>query len=76
MFAVRGVIQDNTVLVDGAAIMGYDGRDVIVTVLDTSSHKREGNELSRSPGIARGKFVCPDDIDEDNEMIAQWFQGS
>ena len=27
-------------------------------------------------GIAKGKFVCPDDIDEDNEMIARWFEGA
>lgn len=30
----------------------------------------------RRPGIAKGKFVCPDDIDEDNELIAQWFEGT
>ena len=29
----------------------------------------------RKPGIAEGKFVCPDDIDEDNDLIASWFEG-
>ncbi len=36
-----------------------------------SQHKA----VARKPGIAEGKFVCPDDIDEDNEMIASWFEG-
>ena len=36
-----------------------------------SQHKT----VARNPGIAKGKFVCPDDIDEDNEMIASWFEG-
>ena len=76
MFAVKGVIQGNTVLVDDAAIMKYDGRDVIVTILDTLQLRKDGTLFSRKPGIAKGKFICPDDIDEDNEMIAQWFEGS
>ena len=76
MFAVRGVIRGNTVLVDDAAVTGYDGSDVIVTVLDTPLYKAEKNTMSRRPGIAKGKFICPDDIDEDNEMIAQWFGSS
>ena len=36
-----------------------------------SQHKA----VARKPGIAKGKFVCPDDIDEDNELIASWFEG-
>ena len=31
--------------------------------------------MTRKPGIAEGKFVCPDNIDEDNELIASWFEG-
>ena len=76
MFAVRGVIQGNTVLVDDAAITGYDGSDVIVTILDVSSYSRKKKTVSRTPGIAKGKFICPDNIDTDNEQIAQWFEGS
>ena len=76
MFAVRGVIRGNTVLVDDAAVTEYDGNDVIVTVLDTPLYKAEKNTMSRRPGIAKGKFICPDNIDEDNEMIAQWFGSS
>ena len=75
MFAVRGVIRGNTVLVDDAAVTGYDGSDVIVTVLDMPPHRGEGKTVSRRPGIAKGKFICPDNIDEDNETIAQWFGG-
>ena len=67
MFAVRGVIRGNTVLVDDTAVTGYDGSDVIVTVLDTPPYRVEKSAMSRRPGIAKGKFMCPDNIDEDNE---------
>ena len=33
-------------------------------------------QTKRKPGIAQGKFVCPDDIDADNEMIANMFEGN
>ena len=41
---------------------------------ETSPSKR--TQTKRKPGIAQGKFVCPDDIDEDNEMIANMFEGN
>lgn len=34
MLAVKGIIQGNTVVVDGDDIRNYDGKDVIVTILD------------------------------------------
>ena len=73
MFAVKGVIQGNTVLVDDAAIAGYDGRNVIVTVLDTSSSRKEKNAGPRRLGIADGKFEIPDNIDVHNDEIAAMF---
>ena len=33
-------------------------------------------QTKRKPGIAKGKFVCPDDIDADNEIIANMFEGN
>lgn len=41
---------------------------------DTVPSKR--TQPKRKPGIAQGKFVCPDDIDADNEMIANMFEGN
>ena len=29
----------------------------------------------RVPGTAKGKFVCPDTLDEGDELIADWFEG-
>lgn len=34
MVAVRGIIQGNTVIVEDEDIKRYDGKDVIVTILD------------------------------------------
>lgn len=34
MLAVKGIIKGNTVIVDGDDIRDYDGKDVIVTILD------------------------------------------
>ena len=33
------------------------------------------NKCQRRIGIAEGKFVCPNDIDADNEIIAKLFNG-
>ena len=33
------------------------------------------SDVAKRIGIAKGKFVCPDSIDEDNELIADWFEG-
>ncbi|MBQ9564843.1 MAG: hypothetical protein IJU98_04570 [Synergistaceae bacterium] len=76
MFAVKGVIQGNTVLMDDAEVTKYDGHDAIVTILDAASYKNVGIVPARKPGIAKGKFICPDNIDEDNERISQWFEGN
>ena len=52
----------------------------IVTMLEAMKNliaetKDETNgRFHRKPGIAQGKFVCPDDIDADNEMIANMFE--
>ena len=72
MFAVKGIVQGNVVVVN-EELLPFDGREVIVTVLDVPEKPDKKNE--RVLGLAKGKFVCPDDFDEDNELIAQWFEG-
>lgn len=73
MFAVRGIVKGNAVSLN-EEMSEYQGREAIVTVLDIPAEVRKGKD--RVPGIAKGKFVCPDDIDEDGELIAQWFEGA
>lgn len=34
MLAVKGIIQGNTVVIEDENIKAYDGKDVIVTILD------------------------------------------
>ena len=48
--------------------------EFLKTINDQESEPQH-KAVARKPGIAKGKFVCPDDIDEDNEMIASWFEG-
>ena len=72
MYAVKGIVKGNTVVVSDE-MSQYQGKEAIVTVLDMSAGTHKGK--NRVPGIAKGKFVCPDDIDEDNEEIARMFEG-
>lgn len=37
--------------------------------------RQHARPTKRKAGIAAGKFVVPDDIDADNELIASWFEG-
>lgn len=48
-------------------IIARNGRPVAKIVLLPQEKK------PRRIGVAEGKFVCPEDIDEDNELIAQMF---
>ena len=73
MFAVRGIVKGNAVALN-EEMSAYQGREAIVTVLDVPAEIRKGKD--RVPGIAKGKFVCPDDMDEDGELISQWFEGA
>ena len=74
MLALRGIVRGNTVLLEEPGLEKYDGLEAIVTILSAPSGKSEsGSSGVRAPGVAEGKFVCPDSIDEDNDLIAKWF---
>jgi len=43
MFAVKGIIRGDTVLVDAAAVREYQGRTAVVTVIDDAvGTKKDG----------------------------------
>ena len=46
MLAVKGIIQGNTVVVEGDDIRGYDGKDVIVTILDYPYRQLQRGKLN------------------------------
>ena len=48
MFAVKGIIRGDTVLVDAAAVREYQGRTAVVTVIDDAvgTKKDAGTNLS------------------------------
>ena len=74
MFAVRGIVKGNAVALN-EEMSAYQGREAIVTVLDQDAPTPPPPRKDRVLGIAKGKFVCPDNIDEDNDLIARLFEG-
>ena len=72
MFAVKGIVQGNAVVI-GEELSQYQGHEAIVTVLEIPAGNRAAKD--RVPGVAKGKFVCPANIDESNDLIADWFEG-
>lgn len=72
MFSAKGFVQGNVVVV-GKEMLNHQGKEAIVTVLDTPAPPT--GKKNRVLGIAKGKFVCPDNFDEDNELITRWFEG-
>lgn len=68
MFSAKGFVQGNVVVV-GKEMRDYQGKEAIVTVLDTPAAPT--GKKNRVLGIAKGKFVCPDDFDDGNEMAME-----
>ena len=47
-----------------------------LTLLLVYMREIQNMPCKRKPGIAKGQFVCPESIDEDNELIEKWFKES
>lgn len=46
MFAVKGIIQGNTIVVEEKDIEKYDGKDVIVTILDYPYRQKKHEKIN------------------------------
>lgn len=46
MFAVKGIIQGNTIVVEEKDIEKYDGKDVIVTILDYPYRQKKQEKIN------------------------------
>lgn len=55
MLAVKGVIQGDTVIIQEGDLKAYDGKDVIVTILDYPYGQMEKGQLDLN------QFVMPTD---------------
>lgn len=55
MLALKGIIQGNTVIVEGEDIRAYEGNDVIVTILDFPYGEKKRKDIDLD------KFVIPTD---------------
>ena len=47
-----------------------------LTLLLVYMREIQNMPCKRRPGIAKGQFVCPESIDEDNGLIEKWFEES
>lgn len=59
MLAVKGTIQGDKVIIDDEDIGAYDGRDVIVTILDYPYEKRNKKSIDWD------SYVMPSDRGKD-----------
>lgn len=75
--ALSALRQDAYSLVDK---MSAESLRILIKVMESLEDERNQAKTpavtQRRIGIAEGKFVCPDDIDADNELIASWFEGN
>ena len=75
--ALSELRQDAYSLVDK---MSAESLRILIKVMESieDNHNQAKTQVvaQRKAGVAEGKFVCPDDIDRDNELIASWFEGN
>ncbi len=74
MLAFRGTIQGNTVIVEEEDIKKYEGKDVIITILDYP-YRQQGKKIDLSKYMGRGEKMFQSDAQEyiremrDNDRI-------
>ncbi len=74
MLAFRGTIQGNTVIVEEEDIKKYEGKDVIITILDYPYGQQE-KKIDLSKYMGRGEKMFQSDAQEyikemrDNDRI-------
>lgn len=74
MLAVKGIIQGNTVVIEDEDIRRYDGKDVIVTILDYP-YKKQQKKVDLKKYMGRGEKLFQSDAQEyiremrDNDRI-------
>ncbi len=75
MLAVGGIIQGNTVVIEDEDIRDYEGRDVIVTILDYPYKKQKKKKVDLKKYMGRGEKLFQSDAQEyiremrDNDRI-------
>lgn len=74
MLAVKGIIQGDTVVIEDEDIKRYDGKDVIVTILDYP-YKKQQKKVDLKKYMGRGEKLFQSDAQEhiremrDNDRI-------
>ena len=63
MLAVKGTIQGNTVVIKDEDIKKYDGKDVIVTILDFQ-YERQKKQVDLKKYMDRGEKLFQSDAQE------------
>ncbi|XCP84829.1 hypothetical protein ABXS75_17620 [Roseburia hominis] len=74
MLAVKGTIQGNVVVIEDGDIRNYEGKDVIVTILDYP-YKEQRKKVDLTKYVGRGEKLFQSDAQEsiremrDNDRI-------
>lgn len=63
MLAVKGIIQGNTVVIEDEDIKKYDGKDVIVTILDFP-YREQTQKVDLKKYMGRGEKLFQSDAQE------------
>ncbi|WP_418746220.1 hypothetical protein [Frisingicoccus sp.] len=63
MLALKGVIQGNTVVIEDEDIRSYEGKDVIVTILDYP-YKKVKKKVDLKKYVGRGEKLFQSDAQE------------
>ena len=63
MLAVKGTIQGNTVVIEEEDLRRYDGKDVIVTILDYP-YKQQKKKVDLKKYMGRGEKLFQSDAQE------------
>lgn len=63
MLAVKGTIQGNTVVIEEEDMEKYDGKDVIVTILDFPYRQKE-KKVDLKKYMGRGEKLFHSDVQE------------
>ena len=75
MIALQGTYDNGTIHLDYPAPVPK-AKVLVIFPNETGRETQQDEFVASRFGVAKGKFVVPDDIDVDNDEIAKMFEGS
>lgn len=75
MIALQGTYDNGTISLDFPAPVSK-AKVLVIFPNETGRETQQDEFVASRFGVAKGKFVVPDDIDVDNDEIEKMFEGS